>query len=786
MSLFKKKNPAKKSGADLKPHTTAQQTVPYHAAYKNGIIETEPGVFSKTYLIGDIDFKTAELERQESLFKAFGVLINTYGDMNPQFSVVNTAIDDDEFASKHLLKLKNDDLNLYREELNNIMLSRVAKGNGIRGQKYLTLTAEAPNIDEATNIFRNTEGMLNDAMKNIGGATVTPLGFDERIKLLHILCNPLTKDPFSVSFDDLAAQHKSSKDAVTADAFKVNRETLEINDKISATLFLDVYPSSLSTDFMSGLNELPFTLTTAVHYESVQQDKALKMIRDQVVNINTSISEQQRKASRQGYSIDLVSPDLEAAKNDAEDLLTDIKSRDQRLFYVTVTITIYANDKAELDAYIKMAQTAAQKHLCVLRKLMYQQEYGFASTLPLGVNKLSVKRLLTTEASCLFMPFSTQELIQEGGLYYGVNSVSGNIILYNRALGKNANGLVLGTSGAGKSFAVKREILSVLLGTNSDAFVVDPEREYTALAKALNGEVIRIAAGGEAHINPFDLNMKFADDDDPLTLKSDYICSLCEVIMGMKYGLDPLQKSIIDRCVRLVYKEYIQYMHEHPELDIAPEKCPTLVDFYNCVMEQEEIEAHNLALAIEIYCTGTMNMFAFHTNVNFNNRFVVYDIKDIGTTMKALGLQVCLQDIWNRTITNKSRGVKTWSWFDEFHIIAQSDTAMQFMRQFWKRARKWGGVPTGITQNVEDLLVSTEARTLISNSEYIMLLNQSAIDREELSGLLHISSYLQQFITDVSYGRGLMYTGKSIVPFMDEFPKTTETYKLLSTHPDET
>ena len=605
------------------------------------------------------------------------------------------------------------------------------------------------------------------------------------MKVLHGLYNPLCTDLFSVDFDSLASQHKSSKDCVAPDFMKVNRDSLELGGKYSATLFLDTYPSSLSTDFIESINELPFTLVSSVHYQALPQDKSLKLVRDQVVNINTTISEQQRKASMKGYSTDLISPDLEAAKEDAEILLNDIKSRDQKLFYVTVLLTIFAETPEELANYVKMAQTVGAKYLCTLRKLSYQQEAGFNASLPLCVNKLATRRLLTTEAAGLFMPFSTQELIQKGGIYYGVNSVSGNIIIYNRLNGKNANGLVLGTPGSGKSFAVKREILSVILGTDADGYVVDPEGEYSPLAQLLGGEVIRIAPGSDVFINPLDLNIAFADGDDAITLKSDYVCSLCEIIMGAKYGLDPLQRSIIDRCVRMIYKDYITYLQAHPGLDIDTSKCPTLVDFYNCVMAQEEIEARNLGLAIELYCVGSMNLFAHPTNVDIHNRLVVYDIKDIGTSMKALGLQVCMQDIWNRTVANKDKGKRTWSWFDELHVIAQSDTAMQFMRQFYKRARKWGGVPTGITQNVEDLLVSSEARTLINNSEYIMLLNQSALDRDELATLLGISPYLQQFVTDVSYGRGLIYTGTTIIPFVDDYPKDTKTYKVMTTKPDE-
>ena len=790
MALLKKKENKKKTekaSAALKPHKTAQQTVPYVAAYKNGIIESLPGVFTKTYQLTDVDFQTGSPERQEAIFASFGKFINTFGDLNPQFTVVNKPMDMDEFTRKFMMKNRGDGLNELRNEMNELTRENINRGNGIGTEKYLTISVEEENIDRATDRFNSNESFMVDIVREIGGAVIRPLDIRERLELLYRAYRPFDNESFDADFDSIVKSGASSKDVVAPSYFTVNKDTIEFDETLSQTLYLQTLPSSLTTDFVDAINSLPYAMLSSVHFEGIPRDKAIRLVRDQTVNINTTISEQQRKASRSGYSLDLISPDLAAAKEDAESLLSDLRSRDQRLFRVTMIVTVFAKNAEELAIAVKSVQMTAKASLCAFQKLSYQQEYGLAAALPLCENSLSVHKTLTTETAALFLPFSVQRVMDEGGISYGLNPVSGNVIIMDR-LNQNRfkapSGLVLGTPGSGKSFAVKKEIMSVILGSDADGFVVDPENEYHGVAKMLKGEVIRLAIGGANHINPLDLNIRIADGDDPVAMKADYIAALIEIMIGSRYGLDAAEKAIIFRCANLVYQPYIQYMAKHPELDIDREQCPTLVDFYNTLESQNGVaEARSLSLAIEPYCVGQLNLFAQKTNVDVSNRLVVYDIKDIGTSLKALALQVCMQDIWNRTIENRARNKRTWSWFDEFHLIAQSETAMRFMQQFYKRARKWGGVPTGITQNVEDLLASQEARTLINNSEYLMLLNQSPLDREQLAALKNISRQMYKFIDNVPYGRGLICAGPHIIPFEDVYDTNGKAYAALSTHP---
>lgn len=774
---------------EFKIHRTVQQSIPYVAAYRNGIIETSPGKFTRTYSFTDIDFRTMSDDEQLAAYNSFGKIINTFGDGDPQFISMNRPIDMVDFEREYLMKPRNDGLNDLRDEMNNHVRENIERGHGIESVKYFTLSTEAENVERADVHFNNLEASLRDAFKLTGGSVLTPLTFEERMELMFRLMHPYNNDPYHIDFDELKKSGKSSKDSICPDFITVNRESLELGDIFCSVLYLETIPSMLSTEFVSSIMESPYTMNVSIHFSGIPREKAIRMVRDQTVNINTAISEQQRKASQKGYSIDLVAPDLAAAKEDAESLLSDLRARDQRLFRLTMVVAVYAHSQEELTSIIKSLEITAQSSLCTLRKLPYQQEAGFGATLPLCSNKLSVYRTLTTETAGLFMPFAVQRVMQKGGFSYGIHAVSKNVIILNRLSYNSSCGLVLGQTGSGKSFAVKKEIMSVILGSDADGFVVDPEGEYHGVAKLVDGEVIRLAAGGNMHINPLDLNIRIADDDDPIAVKGDYLVSLVEIMYGSRYGLEPVEKSIIFRCTQKIYQPYLEYMHAHPELDIDREQSPTLVDFYNALMQEAKTipEAMNLALAIEQYCTGPMALFAQKTNVKLNKRLVVYDIKDIGTNLKPLALQVCLQDIWNRTIENRKKNKRTWSWFDEFHLLARSETAMQFIQQFYKRARKWGGVPTGITQNVEDMLQSAEARTLITNSEFVLLLNMSSLDIDLMTQqhVIDISPGLYKYISNVPFGHGLICVNDRFIPFEDIYDKDTLAYAALSTHPND-
>lgn len=764
---------------------TVQQTIPYLAAYPCGVLQVAPHRFSRAYALSDVNFTTADEEKQEELFDAFCLLLNTLSEADLQICCMNTAIDIEQFKAKHFLPFKSDGLNVYRNEINEIMIRNLDDGKSIVNTKYIVLTITAENIDMAMQQFNRLDATVIDSVRDIGGSEAHAMSMEEWLGVLYSVYNPYDNAPYHVDFDALKAHGLTTKDTIAPHSMQVKPQYMMVGDVYAASLALTKFPASLTTDFIADLNSLSCHLITGVHLSTINQEKSIKMVRNQLTNINASIIEQQKKAAQKGYSSGLISPDMEAARNEAMELLDDITGKNQRLYYATVAITVYADDEEQLKELVKLVQSIGQKHMCRLNKLNYQQDNGLNTAAPMGLCDININALLTTESAALFIPYASEELTHEGGLYYGLNTITHNMILFNRLKSRNSNGVILGTPGSGKSFSAKREIFSVLLGTDADVYVVDPECEYAPLAELLGGEVIRIAAGSNVHINPLDMDIKFADEDDPVTLKADFMCGICETAIGGRYGLSPIQKSIIDRCVREVYKPYMEYLHRHPDITCAPDRAPTLVDFYERLLSQPEPEAQSVALALELYCTGSLDIFAHRTNVNTNSRFIIYDIKNIGSGLKELGLQVCLNDIWNKTIANQQLAKRTWFYLDEFYLLTQTESSARFLQQIWKRARKWGGVPTGITQNVEDLLASNEARSILNNCDFVMMLNQSPLDRAQLSQMFHISPTEQMHITNSKPGHGLIYTGKTIIPFADIYPSDTQSFRVMTTNPND-
>ena len=796
----KKKKNAKKFSLFGNAPKTAQETIPYLSVYKNGIIEISENIFSKSYVIGDVNFSIASDEEQENIFMNYGKLLNMFGEkVAAQITIFNRNVDIDKFKKNVLLKLKGDGLDKYRLENNAIMEMKIGEGkNNITHEKYLTLSLEADDIDAAIKAFSKLDNEVSTFIKKINNADTQPMTLEERLSILYDIYNLNADVPFqkkakisehpAQTFDInwLKRQGITTKDIIAPPSISFNYNHSMIGDKYAKTMFISNLPTYLETSILSDITDIPCNMLTSIHFESLGQDRTIKLIRNQLVNINSNVIDAQKKATKSGYSPDLISTDLKRAQEQANQLMDDVTTRNQKLFLVTLAITVFADNQTDLDRYASMVKTAAQKHLCTARDLNYQQEYGFTTSLPLAYNKLFVQRLLTTEAASVFIPFSTQELSQNKGMYYGLNAVSRNLILFNRLNSKNANGVILGTPGSGKSFSAKREMINVLLTTDDDIYVIDPEREYAPLAALFGGEVVKIAAGSKTYINPLDMDINYADDDDPITLKSDFIGSLCETVIGGKYGLSPVQKSVIDRCVRLVYQPYLKHMISLGSTQTCDKAAmPTLDDFYQLLLKQPEPEAHSLALALELYCRGSLDTFAHKTNVNTSSRFIIYDIKDIGSGMKEMGLQVCLNDIWNKIIANKKLGKRTWFYIDEFYLLTQTDSSARFLQQVYKRARKWAGIPTGITQNVEDLLASKEARGIINNCDFIYMLNQSPLDRAELAAMLNMSPAQVSYITNSDAGQGLLYTGKHIVPFIDKFPTNNSLYKAMTTKPDE-
>lgn len=796
----KSNNKNKSSGKTTVPKT-AQKTIPYIAAYDNGLFDLGGGFFSKSYKIDDANFKIASQDDQDNLFIKYGDMLNMFGhEVKAEITVFNRSIVKEEFEKEVLMEYRHDGLDEYRQEANEILLDKMAEGkNNITKEIYLTVTIEADDYDAAVLTFSRLDAEVSSAIKQINGVETFPLKLADRLSVLYDIYNPGSNFPLcqqreikgktvnSFDIDTLKQQGLTTKDAIAPSAIRFNNDHFIFNEAYGQTLYLQLLPSFLSTDFMVELNELSCNMITSVHFDSLRQDKAMNLVKRQIVNINSNVIDAQKKASKAGYSADLISPELMKAKNEADKTLGDMMSRNQRMFYVTLVITHFADSLENLKLQFEQIQTIGQKFMVRLSKLSMQQEIGFNASLPLGVNRLETKRLLTTETASLFIPFSAQELSQNGGIYYGLNAVSRNLILYDRTQALNANGIILGTPGSGKSFTCKREMISVLLNTDADVYVIDPEREYAPLAELFDGEIIRIAAGSKVYLNPMDMDLNYANEDDPVTLKADFICSLCETVLGGKYGLSQSQNSIIDRCVRQLYEPYITYMSQHKEKGSCDtSKMPTLRMLYELLLKQPEPEAKNIALSLERYTTGSLDTFAHRTNVNTKKRFVIYDIKDIGAGMKEMGLQICLNDIWNKTISNKQKyNKRTWFYIDEFYLLTQTDSSAKFLQEIFKRTRKWGGVPTGITQNVEDMLVSKEARSIIANCSFVLMLNQAPTDKQELAKMFNISPAQLSYITNADTGQGLIYTGKSIVPFIDKYPTNTKTYAAMSTKMDD-
>lgn len=783
---------------------SVQKSIPYRNIYANGIIETEEGKFSKSYLLDDVNFAIATESVQSNVYTMYEQLLNSFGaDCHIAVTIFNRTINEEQFAHDTLLPYANDGLNDYREEMNNMLVSKMSEGkNNLIHEKYLTISLEADCIEDAVLEFNRIDQTVSKNVKAISKQETKPLSIEERLRILYDIYadknTPLIDRERTVNgkviktfdLENLNRQGLSSKDIIAPPSIEFSKDHFMLGEKYGRALFLSNYPSYVDTEILSDMSDLPVNMLVTVHYNSMRQDQAIKLIRNQMTSIGANVIEAQKKASKSGYSVEMISPTIQKARSEAEKLLEDVTEHDQKLFFLTIVVTIFADDIETLDKNTKMLDSTLSKHLFTLKTLNYLQAKGLESSLPLGSNCVSIKRLATTQSAAVFIPYSVQEWREKRGFYYGVNTISRNMILYNRKQGINYNGVILGTPGAGKSFSSKREIISAMLGTPDEIYIIDPEGEYAPLVKLLGGDIVKIQVGGKTHINPFDMDIEYADKEDPVTLKSDFIGSLCEIIIGGPYGLAPSQKSVIDRCVRALYTPYLAAIKKRREagenVTSDPSIAPTMEDFYNLLLRQPEQDAREIALALEIYAVGSLNTFAKRTNVKSDARLVSYDIRDVGSGMKELGLQICLDSIWNKMISNKRKGKFTWIYIDEFHILAQKESSAKYCQQIYKRARKWGGIPTGMTQNVEDLLKSPEMRSVINTSNFVMMLNQAPMDKVELAQMFNMSEDEQGYITNADQGQGLIYNGKSLIPFVDQFPSDTKLYDAMTTKFSET
>ena len=685
----------------------------------------------------------------------------------------------EEYQKSIQIPEQNDAYDSIRREYSEMLKGQLAKGNnGLSKTKYITFGVEAESLKAAKPRLERIEADILANFKVLG-AKARPLDGYERLSILHRMFHPADSSRFRFAWDAIWKTGLSSKDFIAPDSFSFKSgRTFQIGRTFGAVSFLQILAPELTDRMLADFLDLESSLVLTMHVRSIDQSEAIKTIKRKITDLDKMKIEEQKKAVRSGYDMEILPSDLMTYGTEAKTLLEDLQSRNERMFLVTVLVMNTAPSRQKLENNVFQAAGVAQKYNCALRRLDYQQEQGLVSSLPLGLNRIEIQRGLTTSSTAIFVPFTTQELFMQGdALYYGLNALSNNLIMVDRKKLKNPNGLILGTPGSGKSFSAKREITNAFLITTDDIAIIDPEDEYSSLVKRLGGQVIDISPVSDQYINPMDLTLNYSEDDNPLTLKSDFILSLMELIVGGKAGLEPVEKTIIDRCVHLVYRDYLQ--------DPKPEKMPILGDLYRLLREQPEKEAQRLATALEIYVTGSLNVFNHQTNVEIKSRIVCYVIKKLGKQLKKFGMQVVQDQLWGRVSENREAHKSTRVYIDEMHLLLKEEQTAAYTVEIWKRFRKWGGIPTGLTQNVKDLLASREIENIFENSDFIYMLNQAGGDRQILAKQLNISHHQLSYVTNSNAGEGLLFYGNVIIPFIDHFPKGTELYSIMTTRPED-
>ena len=897
---------------------SAQDSIPYERMWPDGICRVADGHYTKTIQFQDINYQLSQNEDKAAIFEGWCDFLN-YFDSSIQFqlSFLNLAASEETFARAINIPLQGDDFDTIRVEYMTMLQNQLAKGNnGLIKTKYLTFGVDADSLKAAKPRLERIETDILNNFKRVGVAAEA-LDGKARLAQLHGIFHMDEQVPFRFEWEWLAPSGLSTKDFIAPSSFEFRTgKQFRMGKKYGAVSFLQILAPELNDRMLADFLDMESSLIVSLHIQSVDQIKAIKTVKRKITDLDKSKIEEQKKAVRAGYDMDIIPSDLATYGAEAKKLLQDLQSRNERMFLVTFLVLNTADNPRQLDNNVFQASSIAQKYNCQLTRLDFQQEEGLMSALPLGFNQIEIQRGLTTSSTAIFVPFTTQELFQSGreALYYGINALSNNLIMVDRKLLKNPNGLILGTPGcfdgktrilladgstptfaelveagiteamvkaydydtgeivdaraidiriekyvdelkvieledgtrlcctdthlimdadgqfieankitdgqrlsgghvavrvafqrlpekvpvydltvpkygnfllanglivhnSGKSFSAKREIANCFLLTNDDIIICDPEAEYAPLVERLHGQVIKISPISNNYINPMDLNLDYSDDESPLSLKSDFILSLCELIVGGKEGLQPVQKTIIDRCVRLVYQDYLN--------DPRPENMPILEDLYNLLRAQDEKEAQYIATALEIYVTGSLNVFNHQSNVDINNRIVCYDIKELGKQLKKIGMLVVQDQVWNRVTINRAAHKSTRYYIDEMHLLLKEEQTAAYTVEIWKRFRKWGGIPTGITQNVKDLLSSREVENIFENSDFVYMLNQAGGDRQILAKQLGISPHQLSYVTHSSEGEGLLFYGSTILPFVDHFPKNTELYRIMTTKPQE-
>ena len=733
--------------------------------------------YTKTVQFQDINYQLAQQEDKTEIFEEWCSFLNFFdSSINFQLSFENMATDVSDFEKSIAISHKNDGFDDVRDEYSEVLLHQMEAGNnGLTKTKYLTFGIHAESMKTAKPRLNHIETDILNNFKRLGVQAERLNGAD-RLELMHRQFHMGDDAKFRFDWKYLAGSGLSVKDFIAPSSFSFpTGRYFQIGEMYGCMSFLSIDASDISDRLLADFLSMESSQIVTMHIQSVDQNEAIKTIKHTITELDRSKIEEQKKAVRAGYDMDIIPSDLATYGRDAKALLKELQSQNERMFLLTFLVMNTGKTKQELENNVFQAASIAQKHNCNLVRLDYQQEQGLMSTLPLASNLIEIQRGMTTSSTAIFVPFTTQELFQRGdeALYYGLNALSNNMIMVDRKKLKNPNALILGTPGSGKSFSAKREIANSFLVTDDDIIISDPEAEYAPLVARFGGQVIKISPTSDQYINPMDINMNYSDDDNPVALKADFILSLCELIVGNKDGLRPVEKTVIDRCIRQIYQKYF----ENP----GPEHMPILGDLYEALLAQEEPEAKHVATALEIYVSGSLNVFNHRTNVELTNRLVCYDIKDLGKQLKKIGMLVVQDQVWGRVTENRSQGKSTRYYMDEMHLLLREDQTAAYTVEIWKRFRKWGGIPTGITQNVKDLLASKEVENIFENSDFIYMLNQAVGDRQILAKQLNISPHQLSYVTHSGEGEGLLFYGNVILPFVDRFPTNTELYRIMTT-----
>lgn len=762
-----------------KKEKSAQESIPYERLYPDGICKVSDTFYSKTVMFEDINYLLSEKDDKTAIFDGWCDFLNFFDpQINFQLSFLNLTGNEKVFEESITIKEQEDDFNSIRHEYSDMLLTQLSKGNnGILKRKYITFGIHAKSYKKAKPKLERIEIEVKNNLKRMGVRSVSLDGL-ERLKLFHSMLHMDEKNELSFNWKWLVPTGLSTKDFIAPSSFHFgDSKRFKTGDRFGSVSFLHILSPEISDRILADFLDIDGNQNITMHVKSIDHIKAIKMVKAKLSDLERVKIDEQKKAVKSGYDMDILSSDLIMYIEDLKRLLKDLQSRNERLFYFTLMILHTETNKDKLENTVFAATSLAQKMGCVLYHLDYQQEQGFMSMLPLGNNLVKINRSINTTGTAGFMPFTTSELFQKGmgALYYGINALSNNLLMADRKLLKNPNGLILGTPGSGKSFSAKREIVNVFLITDDDIAILDPENEYSNLVERLNGQVIKISPLSKHFINPMDINLDNEDSENPLILKSDFILSLFEIMMG-KVEAD--EKSIIDRCLQLVYMPYIA--------DSSNVEMPILEDLYNEIIKYGGDKARHIADCMQIYVTGSLNVFNHRTNVDVHNRVICYDTKELGNALKEFGMLVVQDQIWSRVSKNRDNRKSTRYYIDEMHLLLGKEQTSNYTVEIWKRFRKWGGIPTGLTQNVKDFLCSPQVANIFENSDFVYLLNQAGGDRDILAKQLNISPHQLGYVTNSGAGEGLLIYGSVIIPFIDHFPKDTELYRIMTTKLDET